>query len=122
MDAEQRSDQQSGKTGKRRRQREGKGDGESHVDPHEPRSVLVLHHRQQRLARTGSTEGDVEREHDAETDRRDHELQRIDAGAENLDRLLCKQGGKAARLLAEREQHRIVEHDAARDGCHQPSI
>ena len=53
---------------------------------------------------------------------RDHELQRIDAGAEKLDRLLRQERRKAARLLAEGEQHRVVEHDAAGDRRHQPGV
>ena len=82
----------------------------------------ILHHGEQRLAVARAVEQQVQRERDAEADQRNDELQRIDAGAEDLDRLLREHRREAARLLAEGEQHDVVEHDAARDRRHQPGI
>ena len=47
---------------------------------------------------------------------------RVDARAEHLDRPHREHGREAARLLAEREQNRVVEHDAAGHRRHQPGV
>src|SRR5689334_3551171 len=63
------------------------------------RAGRVLHHGEQRLAPCRVLEGELQREGDAGPDQRDHDLQREDAGAKDLDRLLRQGGRKAARLL-----------------------
>ena len=64
----------------------------------------------------------IQRERYSESDQRNDELQRKHAGAKKQNRLLREDGRKGARLLAEGEQHDVVEHDAARDRRHQPAI
>ena len=70
------------------------GDRAPHVDAHQARRIGVLHHREQRLAEARAVKRKLQRDRDAEPDHRDDELQRIDAGAEELDRLLRQDDGK----------------------------
>ena len=94
------------------------------VDAHQPRRIRVLHHGEQRLAvarRCGRTAAGRRR-----------------ARARSPGSAICRSGSRtpaivtaagrqnagrhAARVLAEGEQHHVLEHDAERDGRHQPGI
>ena len=71
-------------------------------------------------AGTGGDEVQCQRDHEA--DDRDQELEVIDPGAEQVDRLLRQEGREAARFLAKGEEDDIVDDDAAGDRRHQPGI
>ena len=103
MHAEQGGDQHPGKSGERGRERKRERDRDPHVDTHQARRILVLDDGEQRLPMAGAVKRELQSNGDTDAHNGNDELQRKDAGAEQVDRLLREKRRERARFLAERE-------------------
>ena len=103
-------------------EREGAGHRATHVYAHQPRGVGILRHRKQNAAEICPAEHRVDGEGDGEPDNGDHDLQWVDSGTEEIDRVTRQRGGQAARFLAKGEQNDVVEHHAPGHRGKEPGI
>ena len=110
--------------GEQSRQRKRRLDDALDADAHQPRGVPVLHHGEQRLAVPRALERTTCSRRRAQANHRNQRLQdNIDAHASDSDAAGRQHAWRhAARVLAEGEQHHVLEHDAERDGRDQPGI
>ena len=121
-DREQRRDQDAGDAGEHGRRRVAVRDRTRHVDAHQARCLRVLDDGEQRLAVPRAARERVQSERDADGHDENRDLQRRYRQPAERERFAGNRQRQRARLLAEREHHRLLEDDAGRHGRHQPGV